>query len=345
MVLLTSFGVQEEFRQFKKNDFDASLTKPARSFELKAVLSSILTTRAKGSLESHTITPRNTIREIRNLFADQKVRILLAEDNITNQQVALGVLKKLGLRADAVADGREALESLGTLSYDLVLMDVQMPGMDGLEATRQIRAREQQTAGSRQPATRIPVIAMTAHAMAGDREKCLNAGMDGYVSKPIHPLALANELEKWIGTDRHGTDAYGTERMDLPVEKKKNLDKNDDVAASRIFDRAVLVKRLMDDEGLTETIIAGFLNDMPGQMAALRAFVENGEAEKSGGQAHKIKGAAGNVTATVFQETAHAMETAGRAGDMEALRRLLPKLEQRFQQLKDQMETNKTCEF
>jgi CheY-like chemotaxis protein len=149
--------------------------------------------------------------ELRNLFAGQGVRVLLAEDNITNQQVALGILEKLGLRADAVADGREAIEALRAIPYDLVLMDVQMPEMDGMEVTRQIRNSQASILNRN-----IPVIAMTAHAMAGDREECLKAGMNGYVSKPIDPFALVAELEKWIG--KH---IRGTERVAFPLRETR----------------------------------------------------------------------------------------------------------------------------
>jgi len=121
------------------------------------------------------------------------VRILLAEDNITNQQVALGILRKLGLSADAVANGTEALKALESIPYDLVLMDVQMPEMDGYEATQQIRNPQSAVANHG-----IPIIAMTAHAMQGDRERCLEAGMNDYVTKPVSPQALVEALEKWL---------------------------------------------------------------------------------------------------------------------------------------------------
>ncbi len=332
MVLLTSLGVRGDSRRFKEIGFDAYLTKPARPFELKAVLSSILSTRTEGNPEPQGITTRRTVWEIRNLFADQRVRILLAEDNLTNQQVAMGILKQLGLRADAVADGRQALEALRAIPYDLVLMDVQMPEMDGLEATRQIRNPQSAILNRN-----IPVIAMTAHAMAGDREKCLNSGMNGYVSKPINPLALANELGKWIGKEM-----VETEQNDGLPEEDVSTNEEDGSSVSLIFDRAALLERLMDDEGLAETIIAVFWDDMPKQLAALRSYVENGQAEQAGDQAHKIKGAAGNIAALALQETASDMERAGKAGDMVSLQRLLPELEQRFLQLKARMESNET---
>ena len=117
----------------------------------------------------------------------------MAEDNITNQQVALGVLRKLGLSADAVANGEEALKALETLPYDLVLMDCQMPVMDGYDATRAIRSPLSTVRNHK-----IPVIAMTAHTMQGDREKCLEAGMNDYVSKPVLPRNLAEAIAKWL---------------------------------------------------------------------------------------------------------------------------------------------------
>jgi CheY-like chemotaxis protein len=120
-----------------------------------------------------------------------KVRVLLAEDNLVNQKVALIMLKKLGIEADVAASGLEALDALVGVSYDLVLMDCQMPGMDGYEATRRIRDRER---GSR----RLPVVAMTAHAMVGDREKCLEAGMDDHIPKPVRMEALHRALSRWL---------------------------------------------------------------------------------------------------------------------------------------------------
>ena len=138
------------------------------------------------------IATRYMARETLNLFAGSKARILLAEDNITNQQVALGILKKLGLRADAVANGAEALKALETLPYDLVLMDVQMPVMDGFEATKRIRKGERKMMNDEESATDdshssfiLPIIAMTAHAMQGDRDRCIEAGMNDYVKTDI----------------------------------------------------------------------------------------------------------------------------------------------------------------
>ncbi len=143
-----------------------------------------------------SVVEHGTTGQMLNRFAGSTARILLAEDNITNQQVALGILKKMGLRADAVANGAEAIHALEILPYDLVLMDLQMPVKDGIQATIEIRNRTTDTGHA--PFSRIPIIAMTAHAMQGDRDLCLDAGMNDYLTKPISPIALAEALEKWL---------------------------------------------------------------------------------------------------------------------------------------------------
>ena len=123
--------------------------------------------------------------------AEGKIRVLLAEDNITNQKVAMLMLEKLGCRVDAVANGREAFEALTHITYDLVFMDCQMPEMDGYEATTAIRARE--ATGDRH----VPIIAMTAYAMRDDRERCLQAGMDDYIRKPVKAEVLQAMVQQW----------------------------------------------------------------------------------------------------------------------------------------------------
>jgi len=193
MVILTSMGVRGDAQYFSKMGFDAYLTKPVNTLELKKVLSQVFETRKDRSKQSQPIITRHTAHEIRNLFSDCKARILLVEDNIVNQKVALLNLKKLGLDADIAANGQEALTALETTSYDLVLMDMQMPVMDGYEATRQIRNPNSIVRNHK-----IPIIAMTANAMVGDREKCILEGMNGYLCKPIDPQELVEELGKWL---------------------------------------------------------------------------------------------------------------------------------------------------
>jgi len=202
MVMLTSLGARGDAKRFAESGFAGYLNKPVRHQELKSVLSLALARR--DAVQPQPIATRHSARELLNLFTGSKVRILLAEDNVTNQMVALGILKKLGLRADAVANGQEALKALETITYDLVLMDVQMPVMDGLEATLQIR--DLRSAVNNHA---VPIIAMTANAMQGDREKYLEAGMNDYLAKPVKPQVLAEALEKWLPKDRNEGDNCG----------------------------------------------------------------------------------------------------------------------------------------
>ena len=184
LIMLTSLGQSASHSQSIADiEFAASLTKPARKSELlHSLLASV----------PHIPEPQPPLRPIPKSHGST-FRILLAEDNITNQKVAAALLQKMGLRADTVANGLEAIHALETLPYDLVLMDVQMPEMDGLTATRLIRSPDSNVRNHR-----IPIIAMTARAMQGDQQMCLDAGMDDYVVKPVTYKPLAAALERWL---------------------------------------------------------------------------------------------------------------------------------------------------
>ncbi len=335
MVMLTSLGTRGDARKFEEIGFAAYATKPVRHDELRTVLSLALRDRVDAGEAVQAIATRHTAREILNRFKDRKVRILLAEDNITNQQVALGILKKLGLSADAVANGAEAVRAVESIPYDLVLMDVQMPEMDGLEATRIIRNSKPESgvhpvAGSGIPVSRIPIIAMTAHAMQGDRERCLEAGMNDYISKPVAPLALAEVLEKWLPQD---DDPPGM----IKDESVKKADASPS-HSSPVFDRAGMMARLMDDEDLARTVIQGFLQDIPLQIKALRSYLDAGDGEKAQRQAHTIKGASANVGGEALRAAAFEMEKAAKAGNLNAVRAGMDDLEVQFERLKVAME-------
>jgi len=269
------------------------------------------------------LVTRHALRELRR----GSVRILLAEDNATNQQVALGILAKLGLSADAVANGLEAIEALKAIPYDLILMDVQMPEMDGHAATRAIR-------GSSLERRDVPIVAMTAHAMQGDREACLAAGMNDYLSKPVDPQALAAALDKWLPkrTARPGHESHEAAQSAAVVAGQA-----EDSTTAPVFDRAALLARLMDDEDLARAVTEGFLEDIPKQIEALQDYLEAGDAASAERQAHTIKGASANVGAEALREIALAMETEGKAGDLEAVRELLPELRARFERLREAM--------
>jgi CheY-like chemotaxis protein len=253
---------------------------------------------------------RHSIAEERK----RKTRILVAEDNPTNQKVALAILDKLGYRADAVANGQEALKALETVPYDLVLMDVQMPEMDGFEATQRIRDIKSKVRNHK-----IPIIAMTAHALKGDREKCLEAGMDDYVSKPVNPQELVEVVEKCFD----GVSREGPVKATVPNSNEKD-----------IFDKSILLGVLSGDEELLKTILQGFFEDTPNQINALKEAQKSGDASQIARQAHPLKSASGSVGATVMQELALQIEAEGEAGNLEPTASLIDALERAFEELK-----------
>jgi PAS domain S-box-containing protein len=322
LVLMTSVGQRGDARRMEELGFSAYLVKPARQSDLFDSLSSVLARSAKGQAKPRILT-RHAIREMRR----GAVRILLAEDNLTNQQVALGLLGKLGLRADAVADGVEALRSLERTPYDLVLMDVQMPEMDGFEATRRIR--DPRSAVLRHG---VPIIAMTAHAMQGDRERCLDVGMNDYVTKPISPEALAQAIDRWLPRDDAGPIAWPSANPPAALHAIPA-----DADAS-VFDRAGFTARVMDDGALARLVADAFLTDAPRLIEALASCLGSGDAPGATRHAHTIKGAAANVGGGQVQSVAAEIERAATAGDLETARAGLPNLESAFARLRDALQ-------
>jgi PAS domain S-box-containing protein len=248
------------------------------------------------------------------------VRILLVEDNDTNRQVALGTMKRLGLRCDAASNGAEALEALATTPYDLVFMDIQMPVMDGFEATRRIRDLHSPVLNHG-----VPVIALTAHAMKGDRHRCLEAGMNDYLAKPIIPGALAETLTKWLPS-RSGTSVVTGETRSPDVPE-----------GPPVFDRQALLDRLMGDESLVIEVVAVFFADMPRLITQLEAVMDAADLRSVAHWAHTIKGAAANVGGERLRTAASCLEEAAVGGDMGRARRGMSVLKDEFGRLCEAM--------
>jgi CheY-like chemotaxis protein len=197
LVMLTSIGQPGDARRMAEAGFAAYLTKPVRPSELIDALAAVwgAKTRATptGLVTRHTLAESRAAKTPPPAETSRHIRayVLVAEDNIVNQKVAAGLLEELGCRVDVVSTGREAVERCELLPYDLVFMDCQMPEMDGYQATAEIRRREAST-------RHTPIVAVTAHNMEGDREKCLRAGMDDYASKPVNPAKLEEILDRWV---------------------------------------------------------------------------------------------------------------------------------------------------
>jgi PAS domain S-box-containing protein len=322
MVLMSSLGRHGDAVRMEHAGFAGYITKPLRQAQLREVLSGVLRREAVPEGVSDSAATRPVAAEPLR----RNVRILLVEDNVTNQKVALAILKKLGFRADVAANGLEALEALSRIPYDLVLMDCQMPEMDAFEATRRIRDVSSGVLNHR-----VPILAMTANAMQGDRENCLNAGMDDYLSKPVQPRALAEALDRWLLRVREDKKAPDLSRKEPASAEPAPADNN-------VFNVSDLLERVMDDRELAHKIISGFLQDIPLQVGKLKGFLTGGDAAGVRLQAHTIKGAAANIGSTALREAALDMEEFGKAGRLGEALDVLPRLENEFQRLKHAIE-------
>ena len=247
-------------------------------------------------------------------------RILVAEDNSTNREVALGMLRQFGLRADAVANGAEAISTLESIPYDLVLIDMRMPVMDGIEAARQIRNPRSAVLNHD-----IPIIALTANAMQSDRDSCLAAGMNDFVPKPILKAVLRAAFNRWLPTGDAAISTATRQVVPSITGKEETL----------IFDRAGVLRRLEGDNGLAQIVFSAFFEDMPGQIEALKYLVKSGDASGAARQAHSIRGAAANAGGERLRALASEMEKAADAGDLLFIAIRMDELELQFRCLKD----------
>ena len=345
LIMMSSLGRRGDVGRLEAAGLGTYLAKPVRQGQLHDCLALARKGKTQEPITatSHAVT-RHPVYRVRR----SRARILLAEDNIINQQLAIALLKRLGYRADVVANGKEALEALRTIPYDLVLMDCHMPEMDGYEATRWIRTPQSSVQNHA-----LPIIALTARAMKGDREECLQAGMSDYLMKPVDPQALAAMLDKWLPDElESGDDETGTSKLETGApggseQEREGRDESvSDTAAAAsvqqrhntpVFDKAVLLRGLMGDEELVAPIVASFLKDLPTQVEALQAYLNSGDFHSVERQAHTVKGAAANLGAGALREVAGRMEKAGKTGDLQAVAALMPQLEREFLRLKEQL--------
>jgi signal transduction histidine kinase/DNA-binding NarL/FixJ family response regulator len=246
-----------------------------------------------------------------NTSPNRSFRILLAEDNRVNQAVASGLLAKLGHTLVIANNGREAIDLLKQQTFDLVLMDVQMPEMDGITATKRIREREKSTHAH------LPIIAMTAHAMKGDRTRCLAAGMDGYVTKPINPEEVATAILTALPDQGEGGNHTSVDRQ------KETMMEGSEVR----WNMSKTLEQLGGDEALFEEVMDIFLDQAPKHLAALRLAVEQGLAEIVETTAHTLKGELGYLGLPEISQRACEIEQMGRANNVRGAAGLLAQFE------------------
>jgi two-component system, sensor histidine kinase and response regulator len=305
IMMLTSSGERGEAARCRELGVAAYLTKPVSHSSLWSAIVKVLSSASSQEVcMDKMVTPRSLIQSRHSLH------ILLAEDSTTNQILAVRLLEKRGHSVEVANNGLQALEALKTSRFDAVLMDVQMPEMSGFEATSAIRENEKNTGN------RIPIIAMTAHAMKGDRERCILAGMDGYVSKPIRPQELFEEIDRLVP----------------PSELRSDTDP-DCNGIDQVLDRSALLTQFGDDAELLQGIVELFLQDAATLLFGISDSISRRDSRALEYAAHKLKGSVANFHAGAVVEAAQRLEKIGRGRDLSGAPLALAALENEMRRL------------
>ena len=323
LVMMVPLGAAGTLGTMSELGFCPQLTKPVRSKELMSVLASVLSERPGGAVAHKALVSTSTQPPMLGILADREARVLVAEDNAVNQEVALSILDKLGAHAVAVANGFEAVEAFSSGSYDLILMDMRMPRVDGLEATRRIRSLEATSETQR----RIPIIAVTAQAVDLDREEFRAAGLDDYLPKPVTPQALLKVLLRWLPRP-NATNAGAT--PDSCVADKQDAISEDE---KLVFNRQTLMTCVMNDEKLARRVLDVFFEDARHRMVVLESLLGARDSEGVARELHTFKGAAAVVGAERLCALVSGLESKAPTEDLGALIQHLPELLQCLDEL------------
>ncbi|WP_166820043.1 response regulator [Thalassoroseus pseudoceratinae] len=327
MMMLSSADRHENAERCRSLGLTAYMTKPVKRSEL---LNAILTAIESEPAETHKQSPKSHSQVDAN---QQSMQILLTEDNAVNQKLAVKLLEKRGHRVIVAGNGKEAIHALDQQEFDIILMDVQMPEMDGFETTQTIRKREQQTGG------RIPIVAMTAFAMKGDRERCIAAGMDGYISKPLQPSELFEMVESYPIRDSAETKSP----LKLSLADTDHATAANPIDAVQLedavsaFDHARAMETVDGDVELMKEIIKAFLEEYPKLMTEVEEAVSQADPTAIGRASHTLKGAAGALAAIQVVELAQELETMGNTEQITEAASTFATLEQAIEELANQL--------
>ena len=301
LVMMTPMNNRGDAHLFSEKGFSAYFPKPTTTTDLLDALAMIMD-------DSHTLGSVDQKEEIsENIIWPPNTKILMVEDNLVNQTIATELIDLIGLSCDVADNGVIALEILNKTSeedaYDLILMDCQMPEMDGYETSRQIR---QGSAGKHYKD--IGIVAMTANAMKGDKEKCLNAGMNDYLSKPIDTELLEKKLYHWLIAVGSGAGMSSDKQYlsDQPLVKTE-IDIIDDKALS-IWDKDAALKRMLGKEKILKVLLTTFFSDTPQYVESLVKSIEQSDYSEAAKSAHAIKGVAANISALALADCAEKLE-------------------------------------
>jgi len=315
LVMLTSMGFSPDPEEEQRLEITCRLTKPTRKAELHRALLSALEG-PHGRSEDRGAKSQQP--EPHDEFACR--RILVAEDNEVNQEVAVAMLQAFGCEIEAVENGRLAVDRVDNESFDLVLMDCQMPKMDGFAATREIRAREKADSESGGEARRLPIIALTAHAMPGDRQECLSAGMDDYLTKPFTKNELRELLGRWL--------PESGDTASRPEEGAADRSTAAEPESAPGFDPAVL-RRLADlgqGDDFVPRVVEKYLSSSAGLLAALRDAVAASDPKAVAAAAHTLKSSSAQIGAVRLSALCKELEALGRSGSLERVPELFDEI-------------------
>ncbi len=302
IVLLTSGAGRGDAQTWREAGIQFCLSKPVRRRELLATI--VTATEHKTAASAPA---KDSTREVQ--LKGRQLKILLAEDNRVNQAVAIAILEKKKHAVVVANNGIEALLLLAQQTFDIALMDVQMPEMDGFTAAKQIREKEKVSRAH------LPIVAMTAYAMKGDRERCIAAGMDEYVSKPINPEKLEAAMMSALQGAKLSESDSCSPRVDAAPEIAVN------------WNPAETLEKLGGDENLLQEVITIFLDEAPRHVAALKQAMTSGDAESAERAAHSLKGELGYLCIPGLSQVACDIEQKGRNSDLEGVSRLFPEFE------------------
>jgi signal transduction histidine kinase/CheY-like chemotaxis protein/HPt (histidine-containing phosphotransfer) domain-containing protein len=316
IIVMPSAGIRGDAGRCKELRVEGYLTKPVIMEELHDALAAVI---GGYELPGSELITRHSVRE-----RQSRCSVLVVDDVEINRELLRVTLEKQGHRITMAANGQEAVEQFLNGTFDIIFMDMQMPVLDGYGAVRAIRALEHE-----RDMLRTPIIAMTAYAMQGDREKCLEADMDAYLSKPARAADVIATLNQLVPENNSLHLSPQSDRDTRPsTDSEPKLDSPLEEQAIPVFARDELLERLGGREDMIARFIEMFLKNVTGYMDSLQAAVEQNEGEQMRIMAHTIKGAAGNISAKCIRETAASLEALAREGDLGAAATL-------FQQLKN----------
>jgi PAS domain S-box-containing protein len=322
VMMITSGGRAGDAARCRELGLAGYLLKPVKQSDLLDAILTALAAAPRGSAMGAKLAgaARASAARRGTRPAPRALRVLIAEDHPVNQELATRILEKRGHTCRVAQNGAEALAMLGQEKFDAVLMDVQMPVMNGLEAAEEIRVREKSAGGH------VPIIAMTAHAMAGDRERCLAAGMDGYLAKPIDSQQMIAVLEGSVD----GSGGAAAEAAPRPAVAPN---------ATPTLDHAELRERTGGNAALMQRLARIFLQDAPGKLREIERSIARKDADALFRAAHALRGSAATLAARATAELAHQLEVLGRSGSTTGARALFTALKGEVSQATDALST------